>query len=894
MNDTSQLTVAGLPARLEALEPRRLLAATLDLSIDPSTLHQEWEGFGGSVSSHNGSPYNNPEFYNLLVGDAGINAVRLPVHFGFEESNDNDDPNVIDWDAFNYKAMDITLKFAQEMQKRGADTFLASLWTPPWWMKATSAHVYGGPLRADMREEFAEFVAAYVIAAKRDYGIEIDVFSIQNEPQFIQPYESTIYTPEQMISVMKAVQKRLAHEGLDTKVMAPEELALFDRWLWWDEAFREDPEIWNSDMVWGTHYAGGEREYEQIRNSSLDSGNPVWLTEAAGKHDSSWNGGLRLSEDIASMMQSANISMFYEWQLENFNDPTSALFKGMEPTTRYQAVKHYAHWIRPGARRMEMTHSGAVDVDGNKQRDLYYTSWYHDDLDAQSIVLTNNYTQPVTFNVTIAGSRDRAWQAWQSTSNNYFQEISLPAGSTHNQFQLTLPARSMVTLYDGAGDPLPGLALTSARPDQQIVYARDIEFGHAVRRQSLQADIINLRMSANASNIHEEFVNGRDAIFAAAASPERTIVSVIEHLLSLGADVNKRDNEGITPLMVAASTPMMWFSTQTQDPTLPSKKLGALLDGGAEMHAKDDMGRTPLHWGAQVPFWMYTPPFPQEDRIIAFMLERGADRNKVDRFGMTPLMWAQQEGNYANAAVIAAWNQDTAAPEVLDEAFEWDERLAVTLDFDEAMSAFDGQQLAMFRTHKDGTLAEPAATDVALETLDAGNTRAVLTPGHRLENGYYRVTVQEGQAVRDAAGNAMATGEVIGEFWFLNADANRDGRVNAHDYGAFQRNFGKSGVGFSGGDFDYDGRVTLRDFMILRQNYGLTIDGIPDGPPDGDPPLPGADPPPQPSMSPPLASRMSGGGAMTGLVRGASGLFRDGGAISLLSGDDDDERPLLR
>src|SRR5690606_24393700 len=127
-------------ACIENLESRRLLAS-FDVALDPGVLHQEWTGFGAAPSAwRNGGAYNDPAYFNAVASDAGMTAVRIPVWYAFEEHNDNADPDVMNWDGFNIGSLNPTLKFAQEMQKRGADTFLASVWTPPWWMKATSAH----------------------------------------------------------------------------------------------------------------------------------------------------------------------------------------------------------------------------------------------------------------------------------------------------------------------------------------------------------------------------------------------------------------------------------------------------------------------------------------------------------------------------------------------------------------------------------------------------------------------------------------------------------------------------------------------------------------------------------------------------------------------------------
>ena len=812
------------------------MLAVVDVSINPSVLHQSWEGFGASPSSwKQGGPYNDPDFFNRLVDDAGINAVRLQVWQAFEKDNDNADPDVFDWSRFDSASLAPTLRFAQEMQARGADLVLATVWTGPWWMKATSAHPYGGPLRPDMREEFAEYLAAYVIAAERDYGVGIDVISIQNEPQFIEPYESTLYTPQQMILTMKAVQAKFAREGLTTKVMVPEELALFNRWRWWDNAFRADPEIWNSDFVWGAHYTD-PFWYPHLKASSLDSGNPLWLTEAAGKGSSSWNAALRMSEDIAGMMNHTNASAFFEWQFEG-PDASSSLYSNGAPTNRWHALKHYAHWIRPGARRMELS-STTLDFDSNGQQDAFITSWFHAGNDAQTIVLTSNHTESVTFNITMGGSRSGTWNRFQSVSGSYFTASTL--SGSHNSFSLTLPSRSMVTLYDRPTDPLTPQNLTSSRGDVNVIYASDIEFGHALRRNVLQASLVHVQQLANSTNIHEEFRNGRDAIFAAAASPERDIINVMNHLIGLGARVNNADVEGITPLMVAASTPMMWYTTQSSDPQLSSKKLWTLLDAGANLHAKDQMGRTALHWAAQIPRWIYSETFPHDGQTTQSLLQRGADKNKVDKFGKTPLMWAQQEGNYAHVANLNAWTTDTVAPEVLSTGFDFDTRQAALVTFDENMSNFSSSNLGVWLLDSSGNPTTPINVNVSKVNLPGTNSRAELVPASRLPNGNFRVGLKSGQTVRDAAGNALAPEQVMGDFWFLSGDANRDKRVNALDYAVFKANFGRSGVGFSGGDFDYDGRVTTKDFRILRENFGAFL--VPSGP-GGDPPLPPGNPP---------------------------------------------------
>lgn len=878
---------------LERLEPR-LLLAVVDVTINPALLHQEWTGFGGSASTwRQGGAYNDPDFFNRMADDAGLTAFRIPVWYAFEQRNDNSDPNVFDWSKFDSASLASTLKFAQEMQKRGADTFLASVWTPPWWMKATAAHTYGGPLRPDMREEFAEYLAAYVIAAERDYGIRVDVMSIQNEAQFIQPFESTIYTPQQIIETMKVVRAKFDREGLTTRLMAPEELSMFNRWRWWENGFRADSEIWNSDMVWGTHFTD-PAFYPHLKRTSIDSGNPMWHTEAPSKGGGSWTAAVRLSEEISGMMNFANMSAFFEWQLTDA-DPQYTIYSNGAKTTRWQAIKHYARWIRPGARRTD-TVTSPTDFDNNKQQDAFVTSWIRSASDAQTIVLTNFYTESVTFNITINGSRTGTWNKWQSTNGVYFAPSTV-SGGTHNSFSVTLPPTSMVTLYDRPTDPLPPRNLTSSRGNTINVNAPDIALTNELRRMALQSNAFKVDQLANSTTINQEFVNGRDAIFAAAASPERAVILTMQTLIDRGARVNNADNEGITPLMVAASTQQMWFSTESSDPTLPSKKVWTLLDAGANLQAKDFKGRTALHWAAMTPRWSISDPFPQDGQVTSALLTRGADKNKVDLFGKTPLMWAQQEGNYKHVENLNAWTADGVAPEILSSGFDFNARQAGLVTFDEAMSNFSGTQLGLWKLDAAGNPTTPVNVNVTRVALPGTNSRAELVPTSRLPNGFFRAALKSGQTVRDAAGNALATGQVFGDFWFLNADANRDQRVNSRDFAIFRKNFGRAGVGFSGGDFDYDGRVTMNDFRILRQNMGAFL-GTPPGP-GGDPPLPGADPPTPGGGGALMSIGASGGtagdsrsGVMTGSFRGGLGAFRSGGVIELVS-DDNDEEPAL-
>lgn len=343
------------------------------IEVNGAKRYQRIEGFGGSGAYYEHLLRNlreplRTEAADLLFSDLGINIYRLRVWTKIEGKNDDNDPNNFNWEAFDFTTDQDQIWNALEAKKRGVTKFIASVWSPPAWMKNNTRETNNGYLLPEMYEEFAEWLSAYILGYKRYHGIDIGWISIQNEPDYTATWETCIYTPEQLKELIKVVGRKFAKEGITTKIVAPETSGVYGA-LNYLEVIMSDPEAAQYVDVFAVHLydiqffnpSQGIEWLKIISDYCARYGKPLWMTEYSYldfPYAGTYEEALYTVQHIHNTLVYGNASVYLVWELFWYRETglisISTQGDSYKITPKYYAVKQFFRFISPGSIRVDV------------------------------------------------------------------------------------------------------------------------------------------------------------------------------------------------------------------------------------------------------------------------------------------------------------------------------------------------------------------------------------------------------------------------------------------------------------------------------------------------------------------------------------------------------------
>lgn len=634
---------AGL---FEGLEARRLFADAVTGALNGAKAYQTIDAIGAALNSGwQPTEYRSADFLNKVTGDLGLTALRSALDPGWELLNDNNDPNTFNWDRYDDSAIASSMEFFAQAKARGVKTFLLTVWTPSSWMKNNKSAAYGGQVRPDQREEYAEYIAAAIIRAKTKWGVDITHVSIMNEPWFSEPYASAVWLPDQWAETVKVVSAKFKKEGLATQIVGPEEVSSLYRVQKFVGAVANDPVANAAVPIIANHYLN-DQNMQTLADTAAGLGKKIWYSEI-GNGQPTFEGALGLARGIDSAFTRGQASAWINWQLSNTNAVESLMKSGV-PNPKYYALKHFAHFIRPGSQRIDLTTTGA----GDSVRASAYRLASNN---ALTIELSNSRTTDVNFTFNLSGVTIPAgYQVYRTTATeNCVQLPNITGGST---VTVTLPAGSIVTLYAGPDLAVPALTTASAKvtPKQWADAWQSTPLNKAIMKGDY--DTVKSLIAGSAS-VNTVFGNGWTPVFIASASGANRTDLILNALLDAGANPLMRDTESATPLHVAAMSEILANGTVKE---LSVIRVQRLIAAGVPVNAQDGYGRTAL---------MYAAMFPKrgadlaaaDTSVIQALLDAGADKTIKDKLGRTAYDWAVAEHATEAATLIG---QPTPPPPV--------------------------------------------------------------------------------------------------------------------------------------------------------------------------------------------------------------------------------------
>ena len=363
--------------------------ANARISINPSQEYQRIQGFGINYTG----PYfrdDQKAMFDRLIDDLGVTMFRVVpylVYSNWEETNDNDDPNVMNWEYYNDRystpVFEATWNGLRYLNSKGIRPVIALMGPVPGWMTddkvSPPQHVVcqknvpaglQGHLSHTMYDEFAEEVVSLAEYARSQAHVEFDYFSPFNESDCYPP-EGPRIDPDEAPKVLDAVARRLRKEGMgDIRLTVADNAVITNDYT---TPILKDQELMQQVGAFTFHTYNENSVGPQVEGIQASKYPlvPIWLTEYGDLSDlnktfeNQWKQfSLAANRRALTALNQGASAVFYFDAFDDYEECAKRLcYYGLfrsgshvySAKKSYFATRQLYHFVRPGWRRIAAT-----------------------------------------------------------------------------------------------------------------------------------------------------------------------------------------------------------------------------------------------------------------------------------------------------------------------------------------------------------------------------------------------------------------------------------------------------------------------------------------------------------------------------------------------------------
>jgi len=412
------------------------------ITIEPKNQRQEILGFGGSFTEASSSIYKEldeekkEEIIESYYGESGNQYSMARTHinscdFSLGNYAHVEDENDLELKTFSLERNKISLipMINDALKKRKNNIrIMASPWSPPAWMKTTGEMNFGGKLKSEYRDTWADYYCKFIENCEKE-NVPIWGLSIQNEPEAKQTWDSCLYTADEERDFIKnhlgpSLEK---HNLLDRKIII------------WDHnrdvmverarTVLSDPDaakyVWGTGFHWycGDHFDNVQKVHDEFPDKQLI------FTEGCqegGPHIGSWDLGERYATSIINDLNRWTVA-WIDWNLI---------------LNEQGGPNHVGNYC-----------SAPIIVDTRSQDLLYQSSYYYIGHFSRFILpgdkIINSKNTNDTIDVLSSINNQNIVNTVIQNKNESCVEINYNRDNMNSVF--TIPERSIVTVVDDIG-----------------------------------------------------------------------------------------------------------------------------------------------------------------------------------------------------------------------------------------------------------------------------------------------------------------------------------------------------------------------------------------------------------------------------------------------------------